>query len=140
MACATSKWSQAEPQVSDYVWGELLLSGTNGGSAEILPKPGTSGGWLAQLFPGTNLFGAGTNLVVPFSAGTNGALNFQAQKVLSPGVYLSKPYVCIVIMPDASCDPQMVIDRGNRGDSKMLIEPEVKLVPWPEVGARAASK
>jgi hypothetical protein len=137
--CVVSYWSFAAPEVSYPALGDLFQLGPTNWNAHglnnsVAVTPGNSGRGQGLVSAGTNLtnlFGLGTNLVVPFPGETNGVKNFAERKVLAPGVYLSKPYACIVIVPDASLDAKMVIGPNREVDSKMpMIEPKVEFVPW----------
>jgi len=113
---------------------------TNDETLKILLHPHTNGSGKSQFFAGTNLFGMGTNLVPVFSW-TNGLANSSPGTILSPGAYLSRPYACIVVAPDASRDAAIVIKPQGGINSKMPItEPKVTFVPWPEVRDKVASK
>jgi hypothetical protein len=136
--CLVSYLSFPAPEESYPVLGDLFQVGPTNWNANGLNRvaiaPGKSRQGQGHAFTGsnlTNLFGLGTNLLVPFLGGTNGVKNFAERKVLAPGVYLSKPYACIVVVPDASLDPKMLIGPNREVDSKMpTIDPKVEFVPW----------
>jgi hypothetical protein len=87
-----------------------------------------------NLFSKTNFFRMPTNLIMPFLSDTNRGPGASPEKRLSPGVYLSEPYACIVIVPDLHADASMVIKPQSGNDRLHVIQPKVEFVPWAEAG------
>jgi hypothetical protein len=128
--------TQNEPLAE--LFPHILTNSTGNGTTLRIPmRPG--GDTNTLHFTGTNWSNLGT--ILGILAGTNIVSNLAERKPLAPGVYLSKPYTCLVIVPDASIDPKICVDPGSRGvDTKMLVQPEVEYVPWPGATIKGPSK
>src|SRR5262245_41421867 len=139
MGCLVSQvsWAGPDKDNKDELWAELwpfaLTNGfANGNGTQVPLLPSWSFG-QSPLLLGTNLFKMPTNLIVPFFSGTNPEVaNVTPRKFPAPGVYLSKPYSCIVVVPGQPGDESMVIRPQWTNSSMPMIEPKVEFVPWPD--------
>ena len=82
------------------------------------------------------LFGGSTNLVLKPS---NGAplvyldRNPRPLGPLAPGVYQTRPYSMILVVPKPGLDDRCVVEATN-ADSKMpVVKPDMQAVPMPPV-------
>ena len=91
---------------------------------QSLSKTGTNG-WKA--FPG----GAVAKPSLPARQVLKTNLLVRSGTVLTPGVYKSEPYSCLVIVPDPHIDEKMVRSLDGAVPSMPTVKPDLRFVPWP---------
>jgi hypothetical protein len=139
--CVVSERAFAGPEQNDplaELFPHVLTNWNGNGTTLKIPmRPGSNTNTLR--FIGAN--GSNLGTILGMLAGTNIISNLAERKLLAPGVYLSQPYTCLVIVPDASIDPKICVDPGRGMDSKMpIIQPKVEYVPWRGATIKGPSK
>ena len=49
---------------------------------------------------------------------------------ISPGVYRTFPYSCIVVVPGPHPDDRCVVNPGGANDPMPIIKPDLQFIPW----------
>jgi hypothetical protein len=52
-------------------------------------------------------------------------------QLLTPGLYKTEPYTCIVIVPNKTADDRAVVKSPESGHEMPVVKPELRFVPIP---------
>jgi hypothetical protein len=90
----------------------------------VVPFAGSN--WLFRALPPANKPEFKVQILPPPAR----PVSSSAPPTVSPGVYKTVPYSCIVVVPGPQPDDRCIVRPGGGDSSMPVVKPELRFIPW----------